>query len=40
MTLSELQLDWPDGAVCDPASGYGDPQRGIVGAYRANTEGK
>jgi hypothetical protein len=20
---------------CDPASGYGDPQRGIVGAYRA-----
>jgi hypothetical protein len=25
---------------CDPASGYGDPQRGIVGAYRAKTEGR
>jgi hypothetical protein len=34
-TFIALQADWPDGAVCDPASGYGDPRRGIVGAYRA-----
>jgi hypothetical protein len=28
-------LDSLDLLGCDPASGYGDPQRGIVGAYRA-----